>query len=311
MANQEQLALLKQGVEGWNEWRKNNWFDVVDLSKANLRGTDLIGANLIGADLRRAHFIAKDLAQADYTGARFVDDELAFFANQADQQDRITRSIEFTPEYYQSGVSILSYFGQVLRDKYPDTKAKVTIEQDGLTVRMIIETPEGEQEQIEETLRQYGLVVTGKMLPNQLLTNELQIIQLKNEMRLAVVKLEQNKELLEYQKDRTRSLEEDKRNLFTLIEHGIGTQKDLKEIITQLLSKQSDVDAILQSLEEMDDRSADMQDTLELVVRELQRTNPDMLDKIHLKLLDYAASGTVGNAVYAGLLKLIDALPKV
>ena len=183
MANQEQLALLEQGVAEWNKWRKNNRHEVVELSgtnlhKANLLGADLSGANLnettlnkadlrranlrganmreahlreanlSGADLCRAYFITEDLAQANYTGARFVDDQLALLTAQAEQQDNIIRSIEFAPEYHQSGLAILSYFGQVLRDKYPETKAKVTIEQDGLTVRMIIETPEGERVRI-------------------------------------------------------------------------------------------------------------------------------------------------------------------
>ncbi len=32
MANQEQLAIIKQGVSWWNEWRQNNPDAVIDLS---------------------------------------------------------------------------------------------------------------------------------------------------------------------------------------------------------------------------------------------------------------------------------------
>jgi hypothetical protein len=57
MANEEHVALLKQGVNAWNVWRHENPHEVLDLFKANLREANLIDANLIkailsGADLR-------------------------------------------------------------------------------------------------------------------------------------------------------------------------------------------------------------------------------------------------------------------
>jgi hypothetical protein len=45
MANEEHLALLQQGVEVWNAWRKRNWEVSVDLACVNLRGANLQGAN--------------------------------------------------------------------------------------------------------------------------------------------------------------------------------------------------------------------------------------------------------------------------
>jgi hypothetical protein len=38
MANEEHVALLKQGVEVWNKWRKENPVVRPDLNGANLRG---------------------------------------------------------------------------------------------------------------------------------------------------------------------------------------------------------------------------------------------------------------------------------
>jgi len=37
MANQEQLDILKQGVEVWNEWRAENLGVHIDLREADLR----------------------------------------------------------------------------------------------------------------------------------------------------------------------------------------------------------------------------------------------------------------------------------
>ena len=37
MANEEQLAILMQGVDVWNRWRKENSGTIPDLSGANLK----------------------------------------------------------------------------------------------------------------------------------------------------------------------------------------------------------------------------------------------------------------------------------
>jgi uncharacterized protein YjbI with pentapeptide repeats len=64
MANQEQLEILKQGVEVWNKWREENPDVEIDLTRADLTGTFLMGANFRRADLSGA-----DLALADLVGA--------------------------------------------------------------------------------------------------------------------------------------------------------------------------------------------------------------------------------------------------
>jgi uncharacterized protein YjbI with pentapeptide repeats len=89
MADEEHLKILKQGVEVWNRWRKENP-DVrpslrsahlsraklsgahlrrtdlreATLREANLSGADLVGADLIKADLHGAYLVAADLSTA-------------------------------------------------------------------------------------------------------------------------------------------------------------------------------------------------------------------------------------------------------
>ena len=41
MADEEHVALLKQGVEVWNKWREENLTLLPDLTGANLIGADL------------------------------------------------------------------------------------------------------------------------------------------------------------------------------------------------------------------------------------------------------------------------------
>jgi len=64
MANQEQLNILKQGVEVWNRWREVHQYLIdIDLQGANLHYTELRGANFSSADLRGADFsdVGRDL----------------------------------------------------------------------------------------------------------------------------------------------------------------------------------------------------------------------------------------------------------
>jgi hypothetical protein len=101
----------------------------------------------------------------------------------------VERTIEFAPEYYQAGVGLLSYFGEVLRQKDPSTKAKVRIEQDGRIVRLHIESPAGEIETIEKELDQYALVISNQAPPETLFEQRMHIMQLESRLEVAKVEL--------------------------------------------------------------------------------------------------------------------------
>ena len=81
MANEEQLSILKQGVEVWNKWRDENPDARIDLKQADLRKANLAGANLREIILRRANLSRAVLneavfRQADLSGATFSQAEL-------------------------------------------------------------------------------------------------------------------------------------------------------------------------------------------------------------------------------------------
>jgi uncharacterized protein YjbI with pentapeptide repeats len=100
MANAAQLEILKQGVEVWNQWRKDHPDEKIDLRggfeqsvllqrilpginlrEAHLpgvflRGADLQGADLQGADLREASLIGVNLVKANLVEVDLVGADL-------------------------------------------------------------------------------------------------------------------------------------------------------------------------------------------------------------------------------------------
>jgi Pentapeptide repeats (8 copies) len=71
MADEEQLAILRQGVEAWNAWRLEHPDIKPDLGWANLSRAYLVRANLRGANLNEANLSGADLRRADFRGAYF------------------------------------------------------------------------------------------------------------------------------------------------------------------------------------------------------------------------------------------------
>lgn len=109
----------------------------------------------------------------------------------------IERIIEFAPEHYQAGVGLLSYFGEILRQKDPNTKAKVRIEQEGNRVRLHIESPGGDIEIIEKELAQYALVVSQQAAPETLLANRAHIMQLETQLDITRIQVKQAQDLMQ------------------------------------------------------------------------------------------------------------------
>jgi len=119
----------------------------------------------------------------------------------------IERCIEFPEEYHQAGVSILSFFGEVLRRQYPEHKAAVRIEQEGLKVRMIVEPLTGDPKVFERALDEYGLVIAGKVTLEDFTDDPFLLLSLRHELRLAHARIESQKDILRYQEQHIGNLE--------------------------------------------------------------------------------------------------------
>jgi uncharacterized protein YjbI with pentapeptide repeats len=81
MADEEHLAVLRQGVWAWNAWRQANPglrpnlsganLDGAELSQAKLQWTNLYGASLQGTVLNDVELIRAELTAANASGAQF------------------------------------------------------------------------------------------------------------------------------------------------------------------------------------------------------------------------------------------------
>jgi len=188
-----------------------------NLRDGNLRDTVLCEADITGANLSYAlregwkiDGIKCDYVYFDYEGKDRTPKDRDFKQGEFetlykwrplnDFERLIERSIEFPEEYFEAGKSLLSHFGSILRKKDPDTKATVQIKQDGLKVTMTIDPADGKREVIEKTLNDYGLVITGKMTPEEYAgNNPLMLIELKSQLNIAQVQIENQKLLIGYQ----------------------------------------------------------------------------------------------------------------
>jgi uncharacterized protein YjbI with pentapeptide repeats len=87
MANEEQLAVLREGSDVWNAWRAKNRRVRVDLAGAYLRNAGLFEANLSRTRLSRAilwdanlfgaRLVGADLTEASLFGTSLIEANLS------------------------------------------------------------------------------------------------------------------------------------------------------------------------------------------------------------------------------------------
>jgi len=168
--------------------------------------------------------------------------------------NNIESSISFSPEHLIAGSSILQYFGKLLQEKYPNEKVSVSIKQEDLKVTMIVETPEGKKEEIEEYLNRYGMVVMNQLPPEEFASNPIQLVELKQELRDAQNKIAFQQELLALKddsyKNRILSLEDEVKFLreeFSAIRK--SNDESIKTLLSSLLTKDKLIEKLTNAID--------------------------------------------------------------
>jgi len=120
----------------------------------------------------------------------------------------LDKFIMFPPEYYQAGLGILNYFSSYLQKNYPDDNATVKIEQSGQSIRLTVVSEDGNTEVIEKALTEYELIVTGEKSPEDFSRSKELILELKNELRFAQVRIESQQDIIGYLKTDKATIQE-------------------------------------------------------------------------------------------------------
>jgi cell division GTPase FtsZ len=228
----------------------------------------------------------------------------------------VVRTIEFESHQASSGIAILSYFGEVIKQKHTDIGASVRIEQTENSVVLIIETPNGEVEKIEKTLEEYGEVILGKKTPAEFLPNKIDAQRLEFKLEMTSMELRQNEKLLliyqdqnsEY-KGRLDSLEQQVHTLQKALSSGLtSSNKNLKSLI----SKHEQIPSSLLKLLEAHKKSELSQDTIENIELKIRKLYAE--DRVGFfsltNLIKNGLYGVAGNSMYNFLINLVQTLPK-
>ena len=172
----------------------------------------------------------------------------------------INKSIEFPAEYHQAGIGILNFFSTYLNENYPDQDATVRIEQNGLKVRMIVESGDGSPEIIEKALHEYEQIMSGSQSATKFTQNEKLVLELRNEVRVAKFRIESQQDIIALQNHKIQSSEDRIDTLLGIV--GEGLRQEPQNISVQVnpciqnnmsLTINADIASSLGHLEELTD----------------------------------------------------------
>lgn len=220
--------------------------------------------------------------------------------------EQIRREISFPPEMRQAGLGLLSYFSEIVAQKYPDLNVAVTITQRADKVVLVIDTPDGRREVIEHELSNYALVISGRLQPEQYADTPAHALRLKHRLEIAELELRQTRELLQSERlqygARILTLEEHSDFLRQALTDDRGHLRQVVERI-QALSAQGDsawqarFEMLIEALQIKDEEQRKQGVMTQL--QGLRDSNPDVFEKLHKYLMEAAVRGAIGNWFYA------------
>lgn len=225
-------------------------------------------------------------------------------------RERLSRTLVFDPAHKQAAISILSYFGEVVARKYPDMDVGVRIEQQGTKITLVVETPRGELERIEQELSNYGLVVTGQVTPEQYLSRPGDAMMLRHKLEMAQLEIRQTKELLASERAnfgaRIESLESNVQFMRTMLDKAQYESAMVTAALRDIAA--SNTASIARQLDELSSLVAkhaeDTEGALLHTLREIHRESPSVIDRINELFVKGSIQGAAGNYLYAGLTAL-------
>jgi len=228
---------------------------------------------------------------------------------------KLSKSIIFEPHQSSAGLSILSYFNEFLNQNYSGIEAKVSIEQHGNAVSLIVETLSGEVKKVEKSLHEFGLVVVGDKQASEVLDSKINIERLNMKLEMAAMELKHNEKIIcLYQsennnyKGRITSLEEQMGVLQKTICDSLSYSQ--REVSLSFSAYRSLPDSLLHLLETNKEK-----ELTELAKRQIKEqvdlhiTDSDKAIKLR-ELADNVICGVAGNSLYSFIVSILATLPK-
>lgn len=332
----DRIVVILAGSEDLNELidvlRSTAWYRDVQILLLTSKQQPLRGELDPNVFLLRGAFSTKKFTAQLFT-LLLLQRQITFRLGRSNVET-IIRSIEFPPEYYQSGITILGHFASILRQKDLSENVKVSIEQTGLVVRLVIETPSGQRELIERTLNTYALVVSGQSSIDELTTDPYAVMDLKSALRIALTQVENQKELIGYataeSADLRSQIASSNRALTALQKRAEADSRRFMAMLGTLVSSNSELSRGLQRLTEqaiagnnlaLADALSGLTTLLERGVREgdkeefiqkvqiIKNEDSGFFEKVTEVLLG-SVSGAGGSLLYDWIKLVIGSLPK-
>ena len=229
------------------------------------------------------------------------------------------KSIEFDAEFRQAGVTILSFFSEVVQSEFSDADVKVGILQEGNTVTLRVETPQGEViKEIKKTLEKYGMVVMGNMPIENLSDNKELIRDLKTKLEVTNLELRLRQEAhLEHKKHyegRILNLEEQVKNLHSMIGTNLANYTQLTEVVKSLVSDDAITQALGDALKIIDkiaisEYSDESSEELRASFKEIESKSPGIVRRL-FQTIETMPASIASNLASPWVQSFISSLPK-
>lgn len=236
-----------------------------------------------------------------------------------DQTPFLERAIEFEPEYRQAGISILSFFSELVEREFSGQAVKVGIMQNGNMVTLRVETPEGDVlKEVEKALNQYGLAVMGSAPIDSVSSNPQLVQDLKTRLEVTNLELKLRREsTIEQSKQyetRISSLEGQIKGLHKLVGENLVQQNGLVETIRALSNSTQPTDAFLNALSIIAEissqkKSIDAEKRLEESFKILEKETPGLLSRLATTIEGIPASVSA-NLASSWIQTIILSMPK-
>ena len=281
-------------------------FQRADLRNANLRNADLFGTDFWnarvqavefeGTEIDGANFCEAKIENANFKGANIEHMNIGkkeyyelpkdivekykenIFVSGMIEDDRIiTRPISFPFVYNQAIMTILSYFFTVIRSKYPDIVVSVTLQQQGTTLVMEVETPEGEKDLVEKVLNDYAMVIKGEKLPEDFLSDPHEVTALYNvlDMAKAGIKFARQPSSIN-DEDHDNRFEEEVKWLRIQLSKSLDHSIKQTEIIENISYRQ--IDSLQEFLKSLLEQNHNIKDELSILLNKISIVEPNVKD---------------------------------